>query len=167
MKQCDFLIWKNLCTISIAARTSCLIVTLWKGQLLKEGRMAEKTGWLRPQMVNDTSKEFVLSNLSPLKNLCILFVIFIGPRSDHSLRPKQRPKHTSNDNTQADLDADAAPANKLCIALVNSCCTFCQVPKKKNATEKKFPRIKLVNSGDSLPHQTQCAFCPFCQVLVG
>ena len=31
------------------------------------------------------------------------------------LRPKQRPKHTSNDNTQADLDADAAPANKLCI----------------------------------------------------
>ena len=34
MSQYDFFIWTNLCTISIAARTSCLIVTPWKGQLL-------------------------------------------------------------------------------------------------------------------------------------
>ena len=34
VSQCDFLIWKNLCTISIAARTSCVIATPGKGQLL-------------------------------------------------------------------------------------------------------------------------------------
>ena len=34
INRCDFLIWKNLCTISIAARSSCLIVTPWKGHLL-------------------------------------------------------------------------------------------------------------------------------------
>ena len=42
MSQCDFLIWKNLCTISIAARTSCLIVTPWKGQLLSRKNGGKK-----------------------------------------------------------------------------------------------------------------------------